>query len=165
MLKPHRRKPDQPKTAIPVVYGPANGELRSCTLVAQRMQILEGMAGKLADHYVWRAPITLEMQTCGSPNARWDFRNRKVIVCDQLADEFSELYNLYGRTMAFSSGEKASAPTPRGAYKQGRRAFRAGARAAMRQALCTLEWQAGTLEQTAWEQGARSLKKGVMRPR
>ena len=125
LLKSHLRKPDQPKTAINVVYGPGNGKYNSYAQVSQRMQLLEGMAESLSDRYFWRAPISLEMQTCGSPNARWDFRNRKVIVCYELADEFSELYHLYGRTMAFSPGEKVSAPTPRGAYKQGRKAFRA----------------------------------------
>ena len=113
VLKPHLRQPDQPKTAINVAYGPGNGEYDSYAEVAQHIRILETLADTLSDRYVWRAPITLEMQSCGDANARWEFRAKKVTICYELAAELSELYRMYGNTMAFTLGENASAVTPR----------------------------------------------------
>jgi hypothetical protein len=52
------------------------------------MKLLETIAESLLDRFVWHAPISLEMQTCGESNARFEFRTRKVIVCYELADEF-----------------------------------------------------------------------------
>jgi len=69
----------------------------------------------LSDRFVWRAPISLEMQTCGESNARFEFRTKKVIVCYELAEEFSELYRRYGRSMSFSLDPKVAAATPGGA--------------------------------------------------
>jgi hypothetical protein len=113
VLQPHLRKGDQPRTAINVIYGSGNGQYDVHAAVARQMKILEAMAEHLSDHYVWRAPISLEMQTCGDANARFEFRTKKVIVCYELAAELAELYRMYGNTMAFTLGENASAVTPR----------------------------------------------------
>ena len=113
VLQPHLRKGDQPRTAINVIYGSGNGQYDVYAAVARQMKILEAMAEHLSDHYVWRAPISLEMQTCGDANARFEFRTKKVIVCYELAAELAELYRMYGNTMAFTLGENASAVTLR----------------------------------------------------
>jgi hypothetical protein len=102
VLEPHRRKPEQPKTEITVVYGPAQGELAIFELVGKQMKILETVAGTLSDRYLWRVPISLELQTCGEPNARWDLPAKKVIVCYEMVQEFSELYRSYRKTQAFA---------------------------------------------------------------
>jgi len=115
VLQSHLRKPEQAKTAINAVYGPGNGQYDAYATVARQMKILEAMAEHLSEHYVWRAPISLEMQTCGDANARFEFRTKKVIVCYELAEEFSELYRRYGRSMEFSLGPKVAAATPGGA--------------------------------------------------
>jgi hypothetical protein len=115
VLQPHLRKPDQEKTAISVVYGPGNGRHDAHAAIAHQMKLLEIIAETLSDRFAWRAPISLEMQTCGESNARFEFRTKKVIVCYELADEFSELYRRYGRSMAFSLDAKVSAATPGGA--------------------------------------------------
>ncbi len=52
------------------------------------------------------------MQTCGESNARFEFRTKKVIVCYELADEFSDLYRRYGGSMSFSLDAKVSAEAP-----------------------------------------------------
>jgi len=109
VLQSHLRKGDEPKTAINVVYGPGNGQYDAYAAVGRHMKILEAMAEHLSEHYVWRAPISLEMQTCGDSNARFEFRTKKVIVCYELAEEFSELYRRYGRSMEFSLGSKVAA--------------------------------------------------------
>jgi len=114
VLQAHVRKPDQPKTEINIVYGPGDGKYDAHADVARHIRLLEAIADKLSDQFVWPAPISLEMQTCGEPNARWVNRTKRVIVCYELADEFADLYRQYGRTMAFSLDPQASpAPTPR----------------------------------------------------
>jgi len=120
VLQPHLRKGDQPRTAINVIYGSGNGQYDVHAAVARQMKILEAMAEHLSDHYVWRAPISLEMQTCGDANARFEFRTKKVIVCYELAEEFSELYRRYGRSMEFSLGSKVAATPGR---ESSRKAF------------------------------------------
>ena len=112
VLQSHLRKPDQAKTTINVVYGPGNGKYDVHAAIARQMKLLEIIAESLSDRFAWRAPISLEMQTCGESNARFEFRTKKVIVCYELADEFSDLYRRYGRSMSFSLDAKVSAATP-----------------------------------------------------
>jgi hypothetical protein len=131
VLQAHLRKPDEPKTAINVVYGPSEGKHYTYAEVARRIGVLEAIADHLSDRLVWRTPIALEMQTCDEPNARWENRAKRVVICYELADEFADLYRQYGRTMAFSlDPQVSSAPTPRreavaAARKQKHRSLRA----------------------------------------
>ena len=87
VLKPHRRAPDQPKTKIDVVYGPAEGRTATAQQVARSIRLLETVAEHAADDFAWPDPFTLEMQSCGSPNARWDISTRKLTVCYELAGD------------------------------------------------------------------------------
>ena len=112
VLQSHLRKPDQAKTTINVVYGPGNGKYDVHAAIAQQMKLLEIFAESLSDRFAWRTPISLEMQTCGESNARFEFRTRKVIVCYELADEFSHLHRRYGGSISFSLDAKVSAATP-----------------------------------------------------
>jgi hypothetical protein len=100
VLKPHRRAPDQPKTKIDVVYGPAEGRAATAQQVARAIRLLETVAEHAADEFAWPAPFTLEMQTCGNPNARWDLPTHKLTVCYELAAEFADLYREYGNVRA-----------------------------------------------------------------
>ena len=102
VLEAHRRPPDKPKASISVVYGPADGAYDLYAQVARKLQFLESMAATLSDQYVWRAPFSLELQTCHEPSARWDLFTRKIIICYEIVAEFSELYRTYGRGQAFS---------------------------------------------------------------
>jgi hypothetical protein len=86
-LKPHRRTPDQPKTKIDVVYRPAEGRAAVAERVNRSIRLLETVAGHAADDFVWPAPFTLEMQSCGFPNARWDLPSHKLTLCYELAAE------------------------------------------------------------------------------
>jgi hypothetical protein len=106
VLQPHLRKPDQAKTPINIVYGPGDGTYDAHAGVAQQMKLLEIMGGVLSDRYAWPEPITFEMKTCGDPNARFEYRTKKVTICYELADEFSDLYFRYGHL--FSLDVKAS---------------------------------------------------------
>ena len=58
LLKPHLRAPDQPKTKIDVVYGPAEGRNAHAKQVLSSVRLLEIVAGHLADQYAWPAPFT-----------------------------------------------------------------------------------------------------------
>ena len=100
VLGPHRRAPDQPKTKIDVVYGPAEGRLATARQVAHSIRLLETVAGRAADDFAWPAPFTLEMQSCGSPNARWDLSTHTLTVCYELARDFADLYRGYGDVLA-----------------------------------------------------------------
>jgi hypothetical protein len=135
VLQSHLRKPDQEKTVINIVYGSGNGKYDAHAAVSQQMKLLETIAEGLSDRFVWSAPITLEMQTCGEANARFEFRTKKVVVCYELADEFSGLYGRYGSS--FSLDPKVPAATPAnvsraasgpsaGVKARGRKAFRSG---------------------------------------
>jgi hypothetical protein len=96
VLKPHLRAPDQPKTPIEVAYGEAKGRLERSARAARSNLLLETVAQHVADEFVWPAPFTLEMQTCGFPNARWDLSTHKLTLCYELAADFEELYRAFG---------------------------------------------------------------------
>jgi Putative metallopeptidase len=112
VLKPHRRAPDQPKTNIDVIYGSAEDRVTTARQVARSIRLLETVAEHAADEYVWPAPFTLEMQSCGFPNAHWDLPTHTLTVCYELALEFADLYRTYadvradGSAMADSSKPK-----------------------------------------------------------
>jgi hypothetical protein len=96
LLKPHRRSSDQPKTEFNVVYGPAEGRAEVVERVARSIRLLETVAERASDELAWPAPLTLEMQSCGFPNARWDLRMRTVTLCYELGVEFADLYRDFG---------------------------------------------------------------------
>jgi hypothetical protein len=96
VLKPHLRAPDQPKTRIDVVYGEAKGRFGLGAQAARSNLLLETVAQHVAGEFVWPVPFTLEMQSCGFPNARWDLSSRKLTLCYELAADFEELYRSYG---------------------------------------------------------------------
>jgi hypothetical protein len=112
VLKPHQRKPDDPKTALNVVYGPGEGKYDLYAEVARRVKLLEAIADNLSDAYVWPAPISLEMQVCGNSGAFFQLRTKRVVVCYELAEEFADLYRAHGRSMVFTVDDKTSAAPP-----------------------------------------------------
>jgi hypothetical protein len=103
LLKPHRRAPDQPKTKIGVVYGPAEGRAAVVRQMARSIRLLETVAEHAADAFAWPAPFTLEMNSCGFPNASWNLPSHKLTLCYELATDFADLYREYGNTQANGS--------------------------------------------------------------
>jgi hypothetical protein len=95
-LKSHKRKPEDPKTTIAVKYA-EGGDYANLAELGAKLKILETVADWLSEDYVWRRPISLEMQQCGSPGARWELQSQKVIVCYELIREFIQLYRNYGQ--------------------------------------------------------------------
>ena len=98
VLKPHVRPPDQPPTKIDVIYGEAKGPLETVANMMKSIGLLEAIGTHTAEAFVWPAPFTIEGQTCGFPNARWDLQTHKLIVCYELAADFADLYRTYGMT-------------------------------------------------------------------
>jgi len=92
VLKSHRRTGDQPKTKIDVVYGEAKGKLAIIAQAFRAVGLLETVAEFNAENYVWRAPYTMELQSCGEPGAHWDLKEHKLHVCYEMAEEFLNLY-------------------------------------------------------------------------
>jgi Putative metallopeptidase len=103
VLKPHVRTPDQPETEIRVTYGDAKGRLADVAESLKSIGLLEAVAVHSAEAFAWPTPFTLELQTCGFPNARWDLPSHKLTVCYELAADFAELYRAYGKTTVKSS--------------------------------------------------------------
>jgi hypothetical protein len=106
VLKPHRRSPDQPKTEIDMLYGPAEGRAAVAQQVARDIRLLQMAAEHVASDFVWPMPLSLEMQTCGFPDARWDVATNKLTLCYELAVEFADLYRDYGGAAADGTKRK-----------------------------------------------------------
>src|SRR5262249_8978361 len=92
VLKSHRRGDDQPKTKIDVVYGEGKGKLDMYARAFRAVGLLEAVAEYNADNFVWRAPYTIDVQSCGKSDAHWDLQAKKLLLCYELADEFLNLY-------------------------------------------------------------------------
>jgi Putative metallopeptidase len=103
LLKPHRRAPDDPKTKIDVVYGPATGRFEIARQAASSIRLLETVADRAANDFVWPMPFTLEMQSCGFPNGRWDLSTHTLTLCYELGADFADLYRAYGDVRADGS--------------------------------------------------------------
>ena len=111
VLKPHMRKPGDPKTKIEVNYAPA-GEFSTLAELGQKLQILESVAEWLSEDFAWKVPISLEMQQCGSPGARWLPTMKKIVLCYEIIREFVQLHRNFGQaelvpgTMTMSRNRK-----------------------------------------------------------
>ncbi len=94
-LAPHRRAADKPQTKINVAYAPGgpNAEIEK---IFRHIRLLESVAEHASDRFAWRAEFSLEMQSCGQPDAGWHLDVRKVVVCYELAADLAQLYLDYG---------------------------------------------------------------------
>jgi hypothetical protein len=69
VLKPHRRAPDQPKQTVNVAYG-SEGDYAAFAQALRTTGLIEMVAERVADRYVWRRPITFDVKACGKPSVR-----------------------------------------------------------------------------------------------
>ena len=100
VLRPHLRPSSHPKQKIEPKYGSGQGQYDLLAQAFRTIGMLEMVADLAADRYVWRRPITIEMQTCGTPNADWDLANHRILLCYEMAQDFADLYRGYGLTPA-----------------------------------------------------------------
>jgi hypothetical protein len=97
VLKPHKRKPEDPKTPIEVSYAPTT-DFATLAALGRKLQILETVAAWLSEDFVWKTPISLEMQQCGEDvGTRWLPREKKIIVCYEMIREFVQLHRQFGQ--------------------------------------------------------------------
>src|SRR5208282_3796848 len=97
----------QPKTKIDVVYGEAKGPLAAGARALRSIMLLEIVADRLSDALVWPAPFSIEIQSCGFPNAQWVLDARKLTLCYELAADFADLYRDYGGASMKSKKRKS----------------------------------------------------------
>jgi hypothetical protein len=121
VLKPHRRTPYQPKVEIETIYGEGKGELAPFAQGFRTLRLLETVAGFTADDLAWPVPFTLEMQSCGYINARWNDETRKLTLCYELAEDFAELGRDFGKILEVKQESKGSAKSLK---RSARRSFR-----------------------------------------
>jgi len=107
VLKPHKRKPEDPKTTIPVIYGPTK-EFAVLAELARKLQILEAIAEWLSDDYTFKTPISIEMKECGSPGAKWLPLTKQIVVCYEIIREFVQLHRQYGQVALVPGATKMS---------------------------------------------------------
>jgi hypothetical protein len=100
VLEPHRRRADQPQTRIYVVYSDAPENLAGFARGFRAVRILETVAQRAAADFAWPAPFTIEMRSCGRPDAAWSEENRTLRICYELAFDFAQLYEAYVATAA-----------------------------------------------------------------
>jgi len=113
VLKPHVRKPGQPKTQISVAYAETDRH-QFVKRGFSHMRLLETLAEHLSDQFVWPGPVSLEMTSCTDPGAFWDRSLRKIIVCYELAVDFADLHRGYaGHEAEHPSRKVARSPKKR----------------------------------------------------
>jgi len=95
VLEPHRRAPDQPQTKIYTVYSDAPENLAGFARGFRAVRMLEAVAQRSAAEFAWPAPFTMEMRSCGRPDAAWSEENRTLRICYELAFDFAQLYEAY----------------------------------------------------------------------
>jgi hypothetical protein len=123
VLKPHLAPRDRPMTKIDAIYGPAEGRAATARQVLLSVRLLQTVAEHVANDYLWSVPFALEMQSCGLANARWDLETHKLVMCYELANEFTDLYRAYAGpgegvgAAATSSGTASRSPTPKAKRK------------------------------------------------
>jgi hypothetical protein len=101
VLQDHRRT-TQPRTDIGVRYGEPTARFTVFARIMKNIQLLETIAQRLSDKYVWRAPFVIEVTTCGSPGAHWNLATHTLTLCYEMAEDFAVLYSSYGSEMAVS---------------------------------------------------------------
>jgi hypothetical protein len=131
VLKPHKRKPEDPKTKIEVSYGPTR-EFTTIAELGRKLQILETVAEWLSEDFVWTKPISLEMKECGRADARWLPGEKKIFVCYEMVREFIQLHRSFGQAelvpgpMEMSKNNKIVAAKPNAGKNRGGKAYRSG---------------------------------------
>ena len=101
LLENHRRT-TQPPTDISVRYGEPTARLAVFARAMKSIQLLETIAQRLSDKYVWRAPFVMEAKACGDAGADWNLATRTLTLCYEMAEDFAALHSSYGSEMAVS---------------------------------------------------------------
>ena len=101
VLKDHRRTTEL-KTEIAVRYGEGGAKFAIFERFIKRVQLLEIIAQRSSDMFVWRRPFTMEARACGISHAEWNIQTRTLTICYEMAEEFALLYSSFGADMLLS---------------------------------------------------------------
>jgi putative metallopeptidase DUF4344 len=96
-LMPHRPAADQTQARIEVSYAVAAGDIAVYAQMLRNLRFLETVAEFAADRLAWRAPIRMELRSCGEADATWTAATRTLHLCYEMAQDFAELYRDFGR--------------------------------------------------------------------
>jgi hypothetical protein len=117
VLKSHRRAAGQPKTEIETVYGEGHGALDVNVQSFRSLRLLETIAERASDEFVWRKSFAIEMKSCGASAAHWSLSSHRLTICYELAEEFVQLYRndpINGKPMAQVAASELSQRNIRG---------------------------------------------------
>ena len=89
-LRSFRPGADQPKPQVDVKYAEATGELEVYAQVFRNLRFLETIAALAADRFAWRAPIAMEMRSCGGAGAAWTVATRTLHICYEMVQDFAQ---------------------------------------------------------------------------
>ncbi len=94
VLAPHRRT-TQERTPFAVRYHDSGERYAVIAQTLKFIGLLERVADRASDGFVWRAPVTIEAKSCGASHAQWTVATRTLTVCYEMAAEFAALYQTY----------------------------------------------------------------------
>jgi hypothetical protein len=109
VLKPHLRAADHPKQKITVVYGSPGG-YPDLADAMRATGMIEMVADYAASRFVWRRPITFNVQSCGQPDLHWELSTQRILVCYEMAADFGQLYRGYGLSKNAPTAQPAAQP-------------------------------------------------------
>jgi hypothetical protein len=95
-LKPYVRAAGQAPTKFNVAYGEVKYPLDIFERAFRATGVMERTSGYLVDGYAWRTPFTVEVKTCGQPDAHWNVPSHTVTLCYEMADDFVQLFKAHG---------------------------------------------------------------------
>src|SRR5690349_2077157 len=96
VLKPHLRQPGDPKVTITATYEDPKGKFDIFKRAAESMQLLESIVDYAAERFSYPKPFGITMRACDDVNSWWDLKERKVIICYEMMQDFAQLYVKYG---------------------------------------------------------------------
>ena len=110
VLKPHLRQPGDPKVAITATYEDPKGKFEIFKRAAESMQLLEAVADHASERFRYPKPFGINLRACGDVNSWWDLKERKIIICYEMMQDFAQLYVKYGmKADAVRSNKSAKA--------------------------------------------------------
>ena len=95
MLKKHVRG-DKPKLDVKVTYEETK-KFAVQEHILRKIGLLEGIVAHSTDRFAWPNQWSVEAKSCGDANASW--RSRKLTLCYELANYFTELFLAFDKTL------------------------------------------------------------------
>jgi len=95
MLKKNLRG-DKPKLDVKVTYEETK-KFAVQEHILRKIGLLEGIVAHSTDRFAWPNQWSVEAKSCGDANASW--RSRKLTLCYELANYFTELFLAFDKTL------------------------------------------------------------------